>query len=166
MKHNIYILLHACSATVRLLHSWACRSRSLAFLIPRSFCAHTTFDTNHRFVLQDSKDCGFSVFRMNPINKCFFRTACARGWCATVCACKLQVLCASLSYWCTTMRHANAVWCFCSHSCDWKKNIHWMITELDLLQPVPWKMKKKENETRNGHRNAKRNPDRNHKLFI
>ena len=23
MKHNIYILLHACSATVRLLHSWA-----------------------------------------------------------------------------------------------------------------------------------------------
>jgi len=23
MKHNIYILLHACSATVRFLHSWA-----------------------------------------------------------------------------------------------------------------------------------------------
>ena len=25
MKHNIYILLHACSTTMRLLHSWAVR---------------------------------------------------------------------------------------------------------------------------------------------
>ena len=32
MKHNIYILLHACSATVRLLHSWAVHSAGLKLL--------------------------------------------------------------------------------------------------------------------------------------
>ena len=31
MKHNVYILLHACSATVRLLHSWAGTSHILVF---------------------------------------------------------------------------------------------------------------------------------------
>jgi len=40
VKHNIYILLHACLATVRLLHSWAV---TLGFFFKKQKCVTVPF---------------------------------------------------------------------------------------------------------------------------
>jgi len=47
MKHNIYILLHACSATVRLVHSWADHRTRLAFVKHRFTFYYTC--VKHKF---------------------------------------------------------------------------------------------------------------------
>jgi len=88
VKHNFYILLHACSATVRLLHSWAVKVGLGIFdfcAISRRLISKTRFPHQisvvvtiygTRFDLRDSKrralENKFSmrICYMFPVSKC------------------------------------------------------------------------------------------------